>query len=233
MTPGTPGVSSPASHVTARCLSVKIGICDRRGLVDSTPAADEGRPAVSSLPRLTPSTRVQNTSTAFVYKVSSKHTGDLLPEVPPGVEPLALSVYRVVPMLPDGQNAVHSHLRGGAGLVSGQRHSSTELITHDSSLLPSEAWGSQRGHIQTLRPTLTSLPPRQSASAIEPQSRAPYLAAKPVPRRSRSSQPGVQAGRKAHRIRHIMIWRCVRRGPGSSSEPPEPPISFSLAWCFK
>ena len=36
--------------------------------------------------------------------------------------------------------------------------------------------------------------------------------------------------RKALRIRHMnkSLWRCIRRGPRGSSEPPEPPISFSL-----
>jgi hypothetical protein len=65
---------------------------------------------------------------------------------------------------------------------------------------------------------------------------APGAEARPlVPGRNRSSQPGGQVGRKALRIRHINGMevrkkrpRVFKKRPRGSSEPPEPPICFSL-----
>jgi hypothetical protein len=44
-----------------------------------------------------------------------------------------------------------------------------------------------------------------------------------LPGRNRSSQPGVQAGRKALRIRHANGMEVRKKRPRGSSEPPEPP----------
>ena len=40
---------------------------------------------------------------------------------------------------------------------------------------------------------------------------------------------GVQAGGRHSEYPIHTVWRCVRRGTGGPSEPPEPPISFFLA----